>query len=127
MAQNAVQFQKGLSLPKFLEQYGTEEACREALFKLRWPAGFSCPDCGNTTYCELKSRKVFQCHRCHHQASLTARTIFEKTELPLGSMPFLDARRPDPKSSATAESFSERATTRSRLTPNQTCNYSVSK
>lgn len=83
MAQNTVQFQKGLSLPQFLEKYGTEKACREALFKLRWPAGFCCPDCGNTTCCELKSRKVFQCHRCHHQASLTARTIFDKTKLPL--------------------------------------------
>ena len=83
MAQNTVQFQKGLSLPKFIEQYGTEEACQEALFKLRWPEGFRCPECGNGTYCELSSRKVFQCHRCHHQISLTARTLFEKTKLPL--------------------------------------------
>ena len=83
MARNSIQFQKGLSLPKFLEKYGSEAACREALFDLRWPGGFRCPDCGNTTCCELKSRSVFQCHRCHHQASLTARTLFEKTKLPL--------------------------------------------
>ena len=83
MARNAIQFQKGLSLTKFLEQYGTEAACREALFKLRWPEGFRCPECGNDTYCELRSRPVIQCHRCHHQTSLTARTLFESTKLPL--------------------------------------------
>ncbi|MFU8833088.1 MAG: IS1595 family transposase [Wenzhouxiangella sp.] len=83
MARNAIQFQKGLSLPKFLEKYGTEAACREELFKLRWPDGFRCPECENNTYCELKSRPVMQCHRCHHQTSLTARTLFEKTKLPL--------------------------------------------
>ena len=82
MARHSIQFRKGLSLPKFLEKYGSEAACREALFDLRWPEGFRRPDCGNTTCCELKSRSVFQCHRCQHQPSLTARTLFEKTKLP---------------------------------------------
>ena len=35
MAKNQVQFQKGLSLPEFLEQYGTEEQCREAVYGWR--------------------------------------------------------------------------------------------
>src|SRR5690554_4131780 len=83
MARNMVQFQKGLSVAKFLEKYGNEAACRDAVFKLRWPEGFRCPECGNSTYCMLKSRALFQCHRCHHQTSLTARTIFDKTKLPL--------------------------------------------
>lgn len=83
MARNTIQFQKGLSLPKFLEKYGTESACRTALFKLRWPEGFRCPECGNDTSCELKARPLIQCHRCHHQTSLTARTLFENTKLPL--------------------------------------------
>jgi transposase-like protein len=83
MARNMVQFQKGLSMVEFLKRYGTETACRDALFKLRWPEGFRCPECGNATYCEIKSRKVFQCHRCHHQTSLTARTVFDHSKLPL--------------------------------------------
>ena len=81
MARNKVQFQKGLSMVEFLKKHGTEEACRDAVFKLHWPSGFLCPECGNSTYCVLKSRAIFQCHHCHHQASLTARTIFEKTKL----------------------------------------------
>ncbi len=83
MARNMVQFQKGLSMVDFLNKYGSEEACREAVFTLRWPEGFRCPECGNSTHCEIKSRQVFQCHHCHHQTSLTARTIFDRTKLPL--------------------------------------------
>lgn len=82
MARNPIQFQSGLSLPAFLEQYGTETQCRAALFQHRWPRGFVCPDCGNTTGC-LLARGVYQCHRCHHQTSLTAGTIFHATHLPL--------------------------------------------
>jgi transposase-like protein len=83
MPQNSVQFQKGLSLPKFLESYGTEQQCHDAVFEMRWPDGFVCPDCGNTTYCELETRQLYQCHKCHHQTSLSAGTIFENTKLAL--------------------------------------------
>ena len=38
-----VQFQKGLSLPDFLQRFGTEEQCATALESTRWPDGFHCP------------------------------------------------------------------------------------
>ncbi len=83
MRKNPVQFQKGLALHEFMDEYGTEQQCREALFRLRWPNGFVCPECGERSYCELKSRKLYQCHKCHHQSSLTAGTIFHGTRLAL--------------------------------------------
>ena len=83
MAKNQVQFQKGLSLTEFLSQYGAEEQCHGALFEWRWPEGFVCPNCGHTGYCEIAGRGVYQCHRCHHQTSVTSGTIFEHTKLPL--------------------------------------------
>ena len=83
MSRNAVQFQKGLSLKEFLELYGTEEQCFDALFALRWPDGFHCPNCGHSESCQLTTRKLQQCHRCHHQTSITAGTIFDSTKLPL--------------------------------------------
>lgn len=83
MAKNPVQFQRGLSLHQFLEDYGHEEQCQNTLYQLRWPQGFVCPECGNTTGCQLHSRKIYQCHKCHHQTSLTAGTIFHGTKLPM--------------------------------------------
>jgi hypothetical protein len=35
MPMNRVQFQKGLSMPEFLDRYGTEEGCEQALIAAR--------------------------------------------------------------------------------------------
>ena len=78
-----IQFQKGMSFEEFIAQYGTEDGCKEAIFWFRWPTGFVCPQCGNCTYCEIKTRNLFQCNHCHHQVSITAGTIFHSTKLPL--------------------------------------------
>ena len=83
MQKNAVQFQKGFSLPDFFEKYGSEEQCQEALFAWRWPGGFVCPECGHTHHCVLNTNKLYQCYHCHHQTSLTSGTIFADTKLPL--------------------------------------------
>ena len=83
MAKNMVQFQKGMSIPEFMDNYGTEQQCRDTLFKLRWPNGFVCPRCDNKTYCEIKKKRRLQCNRCRHQTSLIAGTIFQSTHLPL--------------------------------------------
>ena len=83
MEQNAIQFQKGLSLTSFLYQYGTEERCKRALKQWRWPEGFVCPICGHSDHCLLQARNLYQCNTCHHQTSLTRDTIFAHTKLPL--------------------------------------------
>ncbi|CAG9934120.1 protein of unknown function [Candidatus Nitrotoga arctica] len=46
MGINKIQFQKGLSMTGFMENYGTEDKCYAALVASRWPAGFVCPKCG---------------------------------------------------------------------------------
>jgi transposase-like protein len=83
MPKNMIQFQKGMSIPEFIDQYGTEQQCRDILFKLRWPNGFVCPRCHNETYCEISRRSLLQCNRCHQQTSLIVGTIFQSTHLPL--------------------------------------------
>jgi len=80
---NQIQFQKGFSLIDFMEEFGTEEKCQNALFNSRWPEGYCCPECGSASYCTLKVRRLYQCNRCHHQQSLTSGTIFESTKMPL--------------------------------------------
>ena len=56
---------------------------RCALYQWRWPNGFLCPHCGHDRCCQLNSRKLQQCNRCHRQTSITAGTIFDSTKLPL--------------------------------------------
>ena len=83
MCKNKIQFQVGYSLIQLFQDYGTENQCYEALFKLRWPTGYYCSECGCHQYCFLKARKLYQCNRCHHQTSLISGTIFEQTKVPL--------------------------------------------
>ena len=83
MARNPVQFQKGISLNAFLSLYGTEDQCFDTLFQWRWPNGFLCPHCAHDRCCQLTSRKLQQCNRCHRQTSITAGTIFGSTKLAL--------------------------------------------
>lgn len=83
MKKNAVQFQKGFSLPDFFKKYGTEEQCEKALFDWRWAMGFICPECNHTRHCVLNTNNLYQCYHCHHQTSLTSGTIFSDTKLPL--------------------------------------------
>ena len=64
-------------------KYGTEGQCINALFKWKCPCGFVCPACSSTSYCSLKSRKLYQCNHCLHQTPVTTNTIFENSKLPL--------------------------------------------
>ena len=85
MAMNRIQFQTGLSLPSFLEQYGTETQCEAALELARWHQGFRCPACGEAGHYVLKgnTHKTFQCKGCRVQTSLIAGTLFHSTHLAL--------------------------------------------
>ena len=74
---------KGLSEVEFRDRFGTEQACRGALFAMRWREGLTCPVCGHRGFCQLKTRKLFQCNRCKKQVRLTAGTVFQDSKLPL--------------------------------------------
>ena len=76
---------QGLSEAEFRQRFGTEAACRAALFQLRWGRGWLCPTCGHGRCAELKGRAVYQCNRCKHQVGLTAGTVFHWTKLPLAT------------------------------------------
>lgn len=74
---------EAISLLEWQNRFGSEEACAEALKKVRWPEGFICPECAGKEYSYITSRQVYQCCHCHHQASVTSGTIFHSTNLPL--------------------------------------------
>jgi transposase-like protein len=74
--------------PKNLEEleswFSTEEACRDYLFRLRWPDGFRCTGCGHTEVWNLQAGLI-KCKKCKRKASVTSGTIFDKTRKPLVS------------------------------------------
>src|SRR5260370_42036578 len=77
---------EGKILPGTLNEFGaglgTEEACREYLFQLRWPAGFRCPRCEGRKSWPVRE-VLLQCAACGYQTSVTAGTIFQDTRTPL--------------------------------------------
>jgi ribosomal protein L37AE/L43A len=85
MTMNRVQFQPGLSMPEFLERYGTEAKCQAALQAVRWPDGFACPECGAPARTRFVRGGLpyWQCGGCQHQCSLISGTIFASSKLSL--------------------------------------------
>jgi transposase-like protein len=85
MAMNMVQFQAGLSMPEFLDRFGTEAKCRRALFRSRWPKGYRCPHCSQRAHSRFRrgGQIYYQCGACRHQTTLLSGTLFEATKLPL--------------------------------------------
>lgn len=72
-----------MSFKEFRTRFSDDRACKNYMFKLRFPKGFICPKCGNQTYSFLKSRGLFQCSQCRRQTSLTSGTVMHKTHLPM--------------------------------------------
>jgi transposase-like protein len=75
-----------MNLPRLIEDYGTEDKCREFLEDLRWPDGnVRCPRCGWESVSRLAKRKKFECNNesCRYQFSATAGTVFHDSHLPL--------------------------------------------
>src|SRR5450759_5332178 len=85
MTMNHVQFQPGLSMAEFMDQYGSDDKCEAALIESRWPAGFACPECDGKRSSSFRreGRLYFQCTACRHQCSVISGTIFAATKLPL--------------------------------------------
>ena len=70
---------------EFEECFPDEEAAYRYLERLRWPEGFRCPRCAETTTAWRSGRGLLICPACRRQVSVTAGTLFEKTRKPLRS------------------------------------------
>jgi transposase-like protein len=87
MAQNRVQYQRGLPMLEFFDRYGSQQQCEDLVRSWRWPDGFVCPRCTGTWHSEFRrqDRLYFQCSGCRYQCSLVAGTLFESSKVPLPS------------------------------------------
>jgi len=66
----------------FESWFADDEACRAYLERLRWPEGFCCPACASTRAWRTRPG-LWKCASCHRKTSVTARTIFHRSRLPL--------------------------------------------
>ena len=85
MPQNPIQFQHGMSLNEFIEHYGTEALCEQALEQSRWPDGFVCAECGEREHSRFRAdgRQYWQCSTCRTQSTVCSGTLFHASKLPL--------------------------------------------
>jgi transposase-like protein len=66
------------NLTELEADFGTEEACRAYLARLRWPDGFRCPRCGGGRSWPVRE-VLLECADCGCQTSVTAGTVFQDT------------------------------------------------
>ena len=72
-----------VDLCSLIEQFGSENKCREYLEALRWPDAVVCPRCKSINISKIVKRHQFDCDKCRYQFSVTAGTIFNDSHLPL--------------------------------------------
>jgi transposase-like protein len=72
-----------VDLCTLIEQFGSENKCREYLEALRWPDEIMCPRCKSRKISQITKRNQFDCDECRYQFSVTAGTIFNDSHLPL--------------------------------------------
>ncbi len=72
-----------MNLVKLIDEFGSEDKCREYLEHLRWPEGVRCPRCDSDKISRIVKRNQFDCDSCRYQFSVTAGTLFHDSHLPL--------------------------------------------
>jgi hypothetical protein len=68
---------------QFKAAFRTEKQCRDYIFRLKYPDGFCCKECGYHLHHEVSHRDSWQCGRCTYQESAKARTLFHKSKVKL--------------------------------------------
>lgn len=71
------------NLVKLIDDFHSEEKCRDYLEALRWPDGACCPRCKTTNVSQVTERSKYDCNQCRYQFSVTAGSVFHDTHLPL--------------------------------------------
>jgi transposase-like protein len=79
----AVNSHQAMDLMRLIDQFGSEDKCREYLKHLRWPEGVECVKCGSRSVSWISTRRQFDCNSCRARFSVTAGTVFHDSHLPL--------------------------------------------
>src|SRR5436305_1229353 len=91
------------NLSEFEARFDTEQACRDYLFRLRWPEGFRCPRGTRGHFWPVRSG-LMQCQSCGHQTSVTAGALVLRCARDAQGLAFWKHPRGEPRRGAEAAS-----------------------
>ena len=77
---------KGLSEAQFAVLYGTEDQCREAVMRWRWPSGFVCPVCGGQDHSLVNHPRALPVHCLSTADILDRRDDFRRDQSAAGHL-----------------------------------------
>jgi hypothetical protein len=66
---------------EFSKIYPDKDTCFKYLADLKWPDGFTCRKCANTSYLAGHSPHSRRCTRCRYEESVIANTIFQNSKI----------------------------------------------
>jgi len=72
-----------MDIVEIYRRFPTEQDCISYLEKVRWKGKPTCPYCESTNQTPMSKEKRYHCNSCNTSFSVTVRTIFHKTKLPL--------------------------------------------
>jgi transposase-like protein len=72
-----------MNLSDIYKRFPKQEDCIKYLEDIRWKGNPSCPYCRVSYYTMLNKEKRYHCNNCNTSFSVTVRTMFHKTKLPL--------------------------------------------
>ena len=77
----------GVDYPRNLQEFdrwfADESACRNYIFRIRWPDGYECLQCKSKVPPWITVRNYLHCRKCGAETSIIAGTVFERTRTPL--------------------------------------------
>ena len=68
---------------EFHSMFATERQCLDYLAKLRWPGGYKCVYCGESSHYWINARGSMHCAACDRQLSVTSGTLLHRLRFPL--------------------------------------------
>lgn len=71
-----------MGILEFSKNFGTDEQCRNYVYKTRWPDGYRCPRCQHNEKWQVNKYK-YKCKKCGYQATVISGTLFHNTHIRL--------------------------------------------
>ena len=67
----------------FIREFPDEQACIERYIQLRWDGDVKCAYCNHDKIYKIKEYKRYKCGKCNRSFSITSKSIFANSKIPL--------------------------------------------